>query len=187
VRARQLALLLTWAVGLGFLTALPLGVRQRISIEIWFITLVLWTLVSLVLALMRAAPLSSTSHVDLRPWLPDRWRRTRDDMESQLRDHRAIEGLLIRARDNERSHSRQLRPRLESLAGHYLPLRHGVDPSSDPSAVSQVLGDVGWLIDPAVDDRRPTFEQVDRFLDLTVGPLDPGPVQPVDPTRNERP
>ena len=53
-----------------------------------------------------------------------------------------------------RAHAKHLRPRLMSMAHHFLPIRHGIDPVRDPERVAALLGDEAWLIDPAVTDRR---------------------------------
>ena len=54
------------------------------------------------------------------------------------------------------------------LAHHFLPLRRGIDFENDPDQVAELLGDVAWIIDLEVQDRSPTFAEVERFLDLTL-------------------
>ena len=169
MKSRPLATAIAWSIGLGLLVALPLGAQRRISIEIWFIGFTVWFLVNLAIGLMRAAPPTSTSNIDLRGWLPERWRRRKTNDLSQLRDQRAIEGLLIRARDNERSHDKQLRPRLQDLADHFLGIDHRGDKPPDPAVADKALGEVAWLIDPAVTGRSPTLAEIDLFLDRVDG------------------
>ena len=86
-----------------------------------------------------------------------------------------IHALLIDARTSPRSFTIRLRPRLVELADHFLPLRSGIDFEHDPDQVAQLLGDVSWIIDSAVQDRSPTLAEVERFLDLTLVDRDGSP------------
>ena len=79
-----------------------------------------------------------------------------------------IHDLLVNAIATPRSFMIHLRPRLVELARHFLPLRNGIDFEHDSEQVAQLLGDVAWIIDPAVLDRSPTLAEVERFLDLTL-------------------
>jgi len=79
-----------------------------------------------------------------------------------------IHALLVNAIATPRSFTIHLRPRLVKVARHFLPLRNGIDFEHDPDQVAQLLGEVAWIIDPAVLDRSPTLAEVERFLDLTL-------------------
>lgn len=79
-----------------------------------------------------------------------------------------IHALLVNAIATPRSFTIHLRPRLVKLARHFLPLRNGIDFEHAPDQVAQLLGDVAWIIDPAILDRSPTLAEVERFLDLTL-------------------
>lgn len=74
--------------------------------------------------------------------------------------------VLLSAQSSPRAHGLHLRPRLQDLAGHYLPIRHGIDVAHDPARATDALGDVAWLIDPSVNDRTPTTAEIERFLDV---------------------
>ena len=164
-----------WAVALGLLLALPIGGRQRVSVELWFTALSLWLLIGLAMALLRAAPphggrsgeLVPTLTRPLRRWLK-RLRHAPEPDNGRLKDHRYIEALVVRATSNERSHARRLRPRLQNLVDYHLSLRHGIDRATDPHQAGivqqQLLGDTAWLVDPTVTDRVPTVRELDRFL-----------------------
>ena len=79
-----------------------------------------------------------------------------------------IHAQLVNATTSPRSFTIHLRSRLVELAHHFLPLRRGIDFENDPDQVAELLGDVAWIIDLAVQDRSPTFAEVERFLDLTL-------------------
>lgn len=170
---RRLLRITTWALTLGFLVALPVGGQQRISVELWFTALALWILIGLALALLRAAPPDGGRRPSLLP-VVGRWfsglRRRSEPEITQLKDHRYIEALIKRSIANERSHARRLRPRLQALVDYQLFLRHGIDASADPAqaaaAQQRIFGETAWLLDPAVTDRAPTLDELDRFLRL---------------------
>lgn len=168
---RRLLRIVVWALALGLLLALPVGGQQRVSVELWFTALAVWLLIGLALALIRAAPPHGGRSAGLLPvlarWLARLRRRSEPDA-SKLKDHRYIEALIKRATANERSHARRLRPRLQALADYQLFLQHGIDPHTDPAQAvalqEQRFGDTAWLLDPAVTDRAPTLDELDRFL-----------------------
>ncbi len=178
--ARRLRRVVVWALALGLLVALPVGGQQRISVELWFAALAVWLLTGLAITLVRAAPPHGGRRRSLVPAV-SRWiaglRRSRATDETQLKDHRYIEALVKRAITNERSHSRRLRPRLKTLADYQLYLRHGIDAASDPAGAvalqQQILGDTAWLLDPAVNDRVPSLDELDRFLRRLIPGDDP--------------
>lgn len=168
---RRLLQTAAWAATLGLLVAVPVGGRQRISVELWFAALALWLLIGLAVALLRAAPPHGGRPASLVPflsqWFADLRRRSGPDV-SQLKDHRYIEALIRRSVGNERSHARRLRPRLQVLVDYQLFLRHGIDAAADPAqavaAQQRIFGDTAWLLDPTVTNRAPTLEELDRFL-----------------------
>ncbi len=84
----------------------------------------------------------------------------------------AIGALLRNAQNNPRAHTNHLRPRLQALARHHVSIRYGIDLEHDPDRAAALLGEVAWLIDPAVVDRSPTLAEIDRFLDLILGRKD---------------
>ncbi len=169
--SRRLRRIVAWALALGLVVALPVGGQQRVSIELWFAALALWLLIGLTAALLRVAPPYGGRSAGLVPaltrWLGALRRRSEPD-RSQLKDHRHIEALIKRATANERSHARRLRPRLQALVDYQLFLRHGIDAATDPTRAVAVqrrlFGDTAWLLDPAITDRAPTLDELDRFL-----------------------
>lgn len=153
-----------WAVGLGTALAFATGEQRAISIEIWLVGFSLWFAGATLGHLLRDVP-------SFPPRLIALIRRPR--REAAVADHRpfglrGLEGLLIRARDHERAHVMQLRPHFTAIADHYLPRHHGFDPASEPDRVQDVLGDVAWLIDPAVTTRAPTLDEMESFLDRLI-------------------
>ena len=118
--ARRLLRIIIWALALGLLVALPVGGQQRISVELWFVALVLWLLIGLAIALLRVAPPYGGRSATLLPGLARRLaglRRRSEPEVSQLKDHRYIEALIKRSIANERSHARRLRPVPRTSAG----------------------------------------------------------------------
>ncbi len=154
-----------WAVLLGTLIALPLGRQRQLSVELWLLAVSVWLARATVLGLLARAP----AHVGkLQPaWT---WRRQGSEgLIPRPRQMASLEGLVLSARDNDRSYALRLRPRLRRLVDHHLRVRHGIDPDHEPDRAAAVLGDVGWLVDPAVD-RRPTLAEIDRLLDRLLEP-----------------
>lgn len=168
---RRVLRIVVWALALGLLVALPIGGQQRVSVELWFVALALWLLIGLAGSLIRAAPPRGGRSAGLLPvlahWFAGLRHRSTPEV-SQLKDHRYIEALIKRATGSERSHARRLRPRLQALVDHQLLLEHGIDPKTDPRQAlalqEQRFGDTAWLLDPAVIDRAPTLDELDRFM-----------------------
>lgn len=152
------------ASALGVLIALPLGSRRELSIDLWFVVVAIWSAKSMLSAMLRAVPARYAR------WTNGWRRRTQDrfDDSRRTRDVLSLEGLVIRAADNPRAHAMQLRPRLDAIADHFLPIRHGVTRERDPKRAGELLGDVAWLIEPDVDDRSPSFIEIERFLDIVL-------------------
>lgn len=152
---------LLWAIGLGTTLSLATGQNRAISIQIWLVGFSVWIAAITLLHLLGQLPMfprrllamlrirrNKTAPVDRRPF-----------------GLRGLEGLLIRSRDQERAHTLQLRPHLSELASHYLPRRHGIDPTTEPDRVSSLLGDVAWLIDPDITTRAPSLDDIEVFFD----------------------
>ncbi len=77
--------------------------------------------------------------------------------------------LVLRdALRDPRVHASRLRPHLAWVAEHFVPLRHGFDPERDSQRMKQLLGEVGWLLDPEETERTPTATEIDRFLTIVL-------------------
>ncbi len=165
---RRLLRLALWAAALGLLITLPLRDQQRISVELWFAALATWILFGLATDLLKVSPADRRPTAGLIPVLARRARPATRPDDDQLTGHRYLEALVMQATGNERSHARRLRPRLQALVDHHLQHHGGIDRGAEPTEAhliqQQLLGDTAWLIDPAVTDRRPTLEELDRFL-----------------------
>lgn len=145
------------AILLSFVAAITYGDGDAVvSLQIWLAGSVIAVALVLVFRLLAAAGVEPARLV------PVRLRRSRlDDDPSNVRilDLRATETLLLTVTGRPRTHVNRLRPRLEALADHHL----------TPEDRAAALGDVAWMIDPNVNDRAPTLEEVDRFLDRVLG------------------
>lgn len=151
---------LFWAATVGGLLALVTGDRQAVSLRLWLAGFAGWFALATLISLLKRVPLGPST---IRPAF--RWRAAKPVNQVQrLRHLRFIESLLLRARDNERAHSQQLRPRLEALADHYLPVVHGIDRRSQPGRANALLGDLEWLIGEENVPRTPTFAEIDEFV-----------------------
>lgn len=95
-------------------------------------------------------------------------RVSEDEGAPSAKRERTLQAIVLRSRDNERVFASRLRPQLVELTEHFLPLNHGVDPVGDRQRTHEVLGDVAWLIDPAVVNRRPTIDELDRFVGIVL-------------------
>ena len=152
---------LLWAIGLGTVLSLATGQNRAISIQIWLVGFSAWIAVITLVHLLDRVPVMPRRLLAVvrRPRKP-----------SQPPDHRpfelrGVEGLLIRSRDHERAYTLQLRPRLAEMAAHHLPRRHGIDPNAEPDRVADLLGEVAWLIDPAINTRAPSLDEIEIFFD----------------------
>lgn len=150
-----------WAAGLGTVLSLATGQNRAISIQIWLAGFSAWIATITLVHLLRQVPMFPRRlRAVIRPW-------TRKSSPPDRRPFalRGLEGLLIRSRDQERAHSLQLRPHLQELAAHHLPRHHGINPNAEPDRVAKLLGDVAWLIDPAITTRAPSLDEVETFFD----------------------
>lgn len=157
---------LVMAVSVGGVLAILTGERRAVSLRIWLAACAVWFAVATLRRMFEYVPLM---HVQFRPVLTRR-RTSAAESSRRIRDVRALEGLLLRSRDNERAFRQQLQPRLIDLAQHFLRLHHGVDCEREPHKAAALLHDDYWLIDPSVEDRVPTLDDVDRFMGRLIEP-----------------
>lgn len=174
---RRFAAIVVRAAVFALALALPLGDGELVSVEIWLAVTGVLIAAGLVRDVIKVAAVEPA-----RMSVAWTWRRQRPAYvaDHRPRDLRAIEGIVTSAQHNPRAHASELRPRLTAMADHFLPIQRGLDPSRDPTGVREVLGDVGWLIDPHVLDRTPTVGEIDRFLDIILGE-DHGAARPHQP------
>ena len=160
---RALSIVLVALLG-GLLVGIMFSGDELISVRIWIGT----SAVIVVTVAVRDLVVASNPE----PMTLERaWRRTSQEQPSQRPlEMRNLQALVVSANANPRMFSRRLRPHLVELAEHFLPRRHGISFDDDGEEAAQLLGDVSWLIEPGVDDRIPTFEEIGRFLDVVVGP-----------------
>ncbi len=147
----------------ALLIAMALSGRGRISVFIWMAAAAVWVTGMLVRDFIVAA--SAEPARLLLPWQRFGSRRRGSTVLRPSGLH-TIRGLLIEAQSNARVHTTRLRPRLVALAEHFLPVRHGLVLSDDRAQLSDLLGDVAWLIDPTINDRTVTTADVERFLEV---------------------
>lgn len=156
--SRFVALLL-WSAAAAFLVATFAGEDLTVSLRIWLVAFVLWFGGGLLLRVFSGAAI-----------VPSRFRllltrkRETERAPQSLHEFRSLESLLLRARENDRTHRQQLRPRLTELADHFLLVQHGINRSAQSEQAAEVLGDVAWLLEDAPSP-APTFEEIDRFLE----------------------
>lgn len=155
---------LVFALGFGGALAFIAAQNRAISLEIWLAATTIWFGAATVVLLLSRVPLAPAKILGLLP------RPTRPVRPTNLRPSElgAIQSLLLNARDNERVHNRQLQPRLETLADHFLLVHHGIDRRAAPERAAELLGDTGWLIDPRVTGRSPTMLEIRNFVDAVV-------------------
>lgn len=160
---KRLLVLVVTTGALAFAIGQPLGGEPRLSIRLWVALTAAWLLGVLVTRLLGHLPVAGGASMlpSLRRFWPRRRRLTPSGTAAGLR---AAAGLVKRAGENPRTHHNQLRPRLLALADHATP-RRATDPHERTRELIAAAGDAGWLIDPAVSDRTPTTDDIDRFLD----------------------
>ncbi|MEM9652147.1 MAG: hypothetical protein AAGA65_08620 [Actinomycetota bacterium] len=171
---RVLAGAVLWAAGLATVLGLATGRDRAISLQVWIIGFSVWLTAVLLIRLFDGLPAVPAQLLGIVPL-----RRQRPEpVDRRPFGLRSFEGLLIRARDHERTTVSQLRPQLQELADHHLPRRHGIDPDANPGRVRELFGEVAWLLDPAVTDRAASLQEVETFIDRLL---------PVDQTDRSRP
>ena len=174
---RRLAVIVGRAAVFGLALSLPLSDGEFVSVDIWLAVTGVFLAAGLLRDVIRVAAVEPAGMSVAWTW---RRHRLAYRPDHRPRDLRAIEGIVTSAQHNPRAHVSELRPRLTALADHFLPIQRAVDPSRDPAGVREVLGDVGWLIDPHALDRTPTVGEIDRFLDIILGE-DRGAARPPQP------
>lgn len=161
--------ILVIAGGVGIFFGVVLSGDEVISARVWLGAAAMTVIAILLRDLLAASSIERTRFVGA-------WSLKRTDSTSSgPRGLQNIHSLLVNAANNPRTYGIHVRPRLVELAHHYLPIRRGIDVEHDPHQVGDVLGDVAWLIDPAVQDRAPTAAEIERFLDVVLAEKDGTP------------
>lgn len=164
---KRAGLAVTAAGGLAVLMSQPLDDRTRLSVRLWIALTAAALVGQLLFDLFRRVPLARSSTTLPSP---GRWwaRRRRLEPSGATTGLRAAAGLVTRSTESVRTHTNQLRPRLLELAEQVVP-RRAVDPQDRIRELIETAGDTGWLIDPSVNDRTPTIDDIDHFLDRILG------------------
>ena len=176
----RLMVLVFWCSVAALITAVVVGENLAVSLRIWLAAFVSWFGLALLVRFFLGVRL-----------VPARWQllavsnKSEQQAPRALHDFRTLENLLLRARRNDRTHRRQLRPRLAALADHSLLVHHGINRQAEPGRASTVLGDVAWLLDDDESLPTPTLEEIDRFLDRISSPSPTNPAQPATMTRKQ--
>ena len=158
---RSITVSILWAAALALLLAIANGEQEVVSLQLWLAGFTTWLALVLFVRLLEALPLGDTRALSLFK-LPSR--STTTVVDRRTRELRSASNLVARSLTNERVHNQQMQPRLAALAAHFLPVRHGIDPVKNPQGAANVLGDVAWLIDPAVAHRSPTVPELRSFF-----------------------
>lgn len=147
---------------LGAVMAVVTGERRAVSLEVWLAGFSTWFAIATMTALFASIPLAPARLAGLFFRRPGQG----PGRDNRPRELRYLETLIMRSRDNDRAFAQQLRPRLNALAVHYLPVRYGIDVSLEPDRVTELLGGNAWLIDPAATERSPTLHEIDQLINL---------------------
>lgn len=157
------------AVVLGAIITVIPDADQRLSVDLWLVTVA--ALAGLTL-LRRALDTVPGERDRLR--LAIRFRRDTDDEPPLPRDLLTLEGSLLTASGNARSFHYRLRPRLRMVTAHRLRINRGIDLDREPTRAAEALGESQWLIDdlaPTDDDgRTPSSTDLARLLDRSEPP-----------------
>ena len=161
----RLVLLVFRAAIFAALVALPLSHDEFIKLEIWVTVTAAIVAADLLNDVFKTAKLQP-ANLNVA-W---NWRRQKPNQfaKNNLRELRSIQATLASAQHNDRSFVNRLRPRLDALAAHFMPIRQAIDPATDPARAQALLGDVAWLIDPEVIGRKPTIGEISKFLDIVL-------------------
>ena len=163
---RSVMSMLFWAVSAGGVLVILTGERRAVSLRLWLACAIGWFALASVRRLFEGVPLVSAQ---LKALFILR-RRKPADVDFRLRELRAVEVLLLRARDNDRAFTQQLHPRIVALADHFLPVTHGIDRHTEPQRTQALLGDLGWMIGPQAEHRTPTLQELDDLIDRLTHP-----------------
>lgn len=160
---KRLLSLIAWSSVAAFLVAAFAGDDQTVSLRIWLVAFFCWFGGGLLLRLFSSVPLVPSRHRLLVVRSSDGDSAPR----ASLHDFRSLESLLVRSCENERTYRQQLRPRLITMADHFLQVHHGISRTTHPERAAAVMGDVGWLLEDndAAPAPAPTLDDLDRFLD----------------------
>jgi hypothetical protein len=173
---RELITAVLLMVVLGAVVAVPFGPPRQISLDLWILSTAGWILTMVAVRLVKIAP-----PVPAR--LRGPWRRRRSPVEGPPprfpRDLVRLEGAVLRSVGNPQTFDLQLRPRLQRVIEHAQSSRlgDGSGPDQDasgPGGTTPMLGELAWIVDPAIIDRCPTVAEIQELLDrvLVVEPLD---------------
>lgn len=164
--ASAFVLRLIVSTAIAAVLTVPLSGDDIISIGTWL------TITALILAAVLSWDLFKSAQLEqARLSVIWTWKRgQKHETETHpARELRAVKGTIASAQFNPRSFGNRLRPRLDALANHFLPIQRGVDPRNDPIRTTALLGEVAWLLDPDVTDRAPTLDELDQFLTIIIG------------------
>lgn len=153
---------IAWAAALGLIVALLGGESRVVSIELWLAGFGIWFAVVIFAQMLKLAPTPAARVIGLWP-RPHRKKPTTTEPRNRAVNN--VEGLILRSRDNERSFTKQLRPRLAALAAHNLSTHRGINMADEPERAAEVLGDQAWLLDASIEDRCPTLDELQLFFD----------------------
>lgn len=151
------------AVIAGFFIGVILSGEDNVSASAWVGT----AAVVIVAEMMRE--MLSTASVDLSPVVPAWGRSSVVVTTPEAEDFKALRSAVTGGLARGSSFERALQPRLDSLASHYIPTRLGFDPTQDREKLLEALGDVAWMVQENDEQRHPTPDELERFLDIVVG------------------
>ena len=174
----RVAVLVIRAALFGLLVAVGFSRGELISVRVWLTAAAVGVTTTVLLRLIAVADVEP-ARLAFAWRSPLRPRRRRPG--GGVQGLRSTEAMLLTASSHARGHASRLRPRLTVLADHYLPIRRGIDRGRDPEQASALLGEVAWLIDPVVNDRAPSLDEIEKFLDVILADGDTsGGRQPLD-------
>ena len=159
---RLLRVVVTAAM-LALLVAVMQSGTEVVSVAVWV------GVFSVVVVAVTTYDLVVTAKVEPARVHPAWARTTAKPPEVGNRSLQRTRALVTSAQSHPVKFEKGLKPHLVTLAHHFLPQRYGIDPKQEPDRVTALLGDVGWLIDPAVAGRAPTAEELERFLEAILG------------------
>ncbi len=148
---------------IGLIVGLTFSGDEPVSIQVWVAATAATIAIFAMVDFLRASALGG---FEIAPaWTLG----AKPGSERHPRRVSGLRALLKAAQSNPRLFHRRLRPLLAGLAEHFLPRRHGLDLQRDQAEVAALLGSTYWLLDTAVDDRAPTEEEFEMFLELVSG------------------
>ena len=152
------------AVVAGLLVAVLASQGDVVSFRVWFTTAAVVIVVDRVAHLLESARVEPAT---LAPaWWPFRRRRSNQRSRANIGELALLEGITRDALEHPRVYALRVRPRLQAIAEHHLPITRGIDVSTDTDRARTAMGELAWMLDPTVVDRTPTLTELERFLDL---------------------